>query len=73
MLVTKHANHASEFIEGSDDLATSYSSVVTVSGDGLLFEVLNGFLGLLDRLECKQIPIPISKIKHLDICVHTFI
>lgn len=62
VLVTKHANHASEFIEGSHDLAASYSAVVTVSGDGLLFEVLNGFVSSLERLEVKQIPIPISII-----------
>ena len=65
MLVTKHANHASEFIEGSHDLAASYSAVVTVSGDGLLFEVLNGFVSSLERLEVKQIPIPISEFSLL--------
>lgn len=61
VLVTKHANHAFEFIESSLDLANSYSAVVTVSGDGLLFEVLNGFVSLMERSEGKQIPIPISK------------
>lgn len=62
MLVTKYPNHASEFIESNADLASSYSAIVTLSGDGLLFEVLNGFANLLDRSDCTQIPIPLSII-----------
>lgn len=55
---TTHANHAVEIIEGS---SLDYDAVVVVSGDGLIHEVLNGFLkhARSDRAFCIPIaPIP---------------
>lgn len=60
LLITKHARHASEFIESNSDLANSYSALATVSGDGLLNEVLNGFVKMVENSEYKHIPIPLS-------------
>ena len=67
MLITKHANHALEFIEGNSDLANSYSALVTLSGDGLLFEVLNGFVNLIENSDhiSKKIPIPLSMLFYI--------
>lgn len=62
LLITKHARHASEFIESNSDLANSYSALATVSGDGLLNEVLNGFVKMVENSEYKHIPIPLSII-----------
>lgn len=58
VLITKYANHASEFVQNQPNLADHYSSIVTISGDGLLFEVLNGFADLLSQ--ASQLPIPLG-------------
>ncbi|KIM58901.1 hypothetical protein SCLCIDRAFT_1050178 [Scleroderma citrinum Foug A] len=55
---TTHANHAVEIIE---DSSLDYDAVVVVSGDGLIHEVLNGFLkhARSDKAFCIPIaPIP---------------
>lgn len=64
VITTKHAQHATEIIreesENVDKLQETYSAVVTLSGDGLLFEVVNGFADLLEQSSSKLIPIPIG-------------
>ncbi|XP_046912772.2 sphingosine kinase 1 [Dermatophagoides farinae] len=64
VLTTKYANHAMDFIRHHNDLVGSYSAIVTISGDGLLFEVLNGFVYSLERSTTmpKKISLPISII-----------
>ena len=37
-----HAGHASEVVRSESFDPTKYSGIVTISGDGLMFEVLNG-------------------------------
>lgn len=58
LLITEHANHASQFIESHPNLGDSYFAVVTLSGDGLLYEVLNGFTTSLERESgSKKVPV----------------
>ncbi|OTF70303.1 sphingosine kinase 1-like protein [Euroglyphus maynei] len=53
-----------EFIQHHNDLVGSYSAIVTLSGDGLLFDVINGFVYSLEQSTIipKKIPVPISII-----------
>lgn len=63
VLTTKYSNHAMEFIQHHNDLVGSYSAIVTLSGDGLLFDVINGFVYSLEHSTIipKKIPVPISE------------
>lgn len=49
ILDTQHQNHALEIARDLD--IQSYDAIVTVSGDGLIHEVLNGFLQRSDARE----------------------
>lgn len=51
---TTHNGHAHDIAK---DLATNYDAVVTVSGDGLVHEVLNGFAEHADPLKAFTIPV----------------
>lgn len=51
---TTHSGHAHDIAK---DLATNYDAVVTVSGDGLVHEVLNGFAEHADPLKAFTIPV----------------
>lgn len=63
VLTTKYANHALDFIQHHNDLVGTYCAIVTLSGDGLLFEVLNGFVHSLElsTIMPKKVPVPISE------------
>ena len=53
---TEYAGHAKEIVQNRD--LTNYAGVVTVSGDGLMFEVLNGLYKLPNwQQTLQQIPI----------------
>lgn len=60
ILITKYANHATDYIRNHSNLSESYSCVASVSGDGLLFEVVNSFANCLDSGEAQKLPIPLS-------------
>ncbi|KAF7492627.1 Sphingosine kinase 1 [Sarcoptes scabiei] len=62
VLTTKHAGHALEYIEKHSNLNELYSAIVTLSGDGLLFEVINGFQSRLENANPQKIPIPLGII-----------
>lgn len=43
LLVTKHANHAYEYVSNyKENKIMEYSVIVTIGGDGLIYEVING-------------------------------
>ena len=42
VITTDHAGHASETVRHENFDPNSYCGIVTISGDGLMFEVLNG-------------------------------
>ena len=48
-IVTEYANHAYEIVSSLD--MTKYTSILTVSGDGLLHEVVNGIMSRSDWME----------------------
>ena len=53
---TEHAGHAKEI--GEEDNFDEYYAIVTVSGDGLIHELVNGLLNRQDgHYENRQIPI----------------
>ena len=41
-MVTSSRNHARDLVCGEEDLARKWTDIVIVSGDGLLFEMLQG-------------------------------
>ena len=43
LIVTKRAKEAEDFLQSAENLLVKYSAIVIVSGDGLLFEVIQGF------------------------------
>jgi len=47
-IITERANHAREFVESSSHLS-EYSLVLTVGGDGIMYEVLQGVMSRADR------------------------
>lgn len=51
LVVTTHANYAREMVKQRKDLAEKYSGILVASGDGLLFEVLNGIMERSDWRE----------------------
>jgi sphingosine kinase len=55
--VTKHSGHAKDILKDLD--LNSYDAIVTVSGDGIIHEVING---LLSRDDAHEIDIPIGVI-----------
>ncbi|KAJ2459593.1 Sphingosine kinase 1 [Coemansia sp. RSA 2424] len=55
LVVTESATHAAEFIE-HEDLA-AYSSVIAMGGDGILHDILNGFLRRSDWPKFKSLPL----------------
>ncbi|KAJ2742500.1 hypothetical protein GGI20_004436 [Coemansia sp. BCRC 34301] len=55
LVVTESATHAAEYIE-REDLA-AYSSVIAVGGDGILHDILNGFLRRSDWPKYKSLPL----------------
>lgn len=57
VILTTHQHHATEIAR--DLNLSEYDAVVTVSGDGLLHEVVNGLLSRVDWPEAAQFPIGI--------------
>ncbi|KAJ2504283.1 hypothetical protein H4217_009431, partial [Coemansia sp. RSA 1939] len=53
--ITDSPRHAADFVENGD--LSLYTSIVTVSGDGLLHEVLNGLLRRKDWAQYKRLPL----------------
>ncbi|KAI1283820.1 Sphingosine kinase 2 [Halotydeus destructor] len=44
VMITKAANEAHDYVMNTVDLMTKYDGLVIVSGDGLLYEVINGIM-----------------------------
>lgn len=60
LVVTTHANFAREFVKQRKDLVQKYSGIVVASGDGLLYEVINGILERSDwRTVVSKMPVGI--------------
>jgi len=59
--ITQHANHALELMRDMEEI-TQYRGVVVVSGDGLLYEVVNGLTKRNDTLTSGRIPIALGII-----------
>jgi sphingosine kinase len=60
IFITQRPNHSREFIaQDSPDLLDKYSALVIVSGDGLVFEVIQGLHERPDWEKAIQIPIGI--------------
>ncbi|XP_054159202.1 sphingosine kinase 2-like [Oppia nitens] len=59
--ITDHANHALELMRDTDDL-TRYRAVVVVSGDGLLYEVVNGLTKRMDTITEERLPVTLGII-----------
>ncbi|XP_041598765.1 sphingosine kinase 2 isoform X2 [Vulpes lagopus] len=57
LIQTERQNHARELVQGLN--LSEWDGIVTVSGDGLLFEVLNGLLGRPDWEEAVKTPVGI--------------
>ncbi|XP_053761540.1 sphingosine kinase 2 isoform X1 [Panthera pardus] len=57
LIQTERQNHARELVQGLR--LSEWDGIVTVSGDGLLFEVLNGFLDRPDWEEAVKTPVGI--------------
>ena len=55
---TEYSGHASDFIRDCTDLY-KYSSILTVSGDGIIFEVINGMMKRDDSSTAISIPLAI--------------
>eukprot|EP01135_Chromosphaera_perkinsii_P003587 Nk52_evm45s248 gene=Nk52_evmTU45s248 len=55
VIVTTHAGHASEHIKEAD--LKKYDGIITVGGDGLLHEVLNGLLHRDDKKQASKMPL----------------
>jgi len=60
LFVTKRAKEAEDYLQSVENLLAKYSAIVIVSGDGLLFEVLQGLFQRSDIEEIlKNLPIGI--------------
>nr|XP_057934932.1 sphingosine kinase 1 [Doryrhamphus excisus] len=57
ILITEHQNHARELVREAD--LSQWGAVVILSGDGLLFEVINGLLDRSDWEEAIRTPLGI--------------
>ncbi|KAI8324533.1 hypothetical protein GQ54DRAFT_58726 [Martensiomyces pterosporus] len=55
--ITESPNFAADFVENED--LSPYSSIVSISGDGLLHEILNGFLRRLDWPKYQTLPLAV--------------
>ncbi|KAB7505829.1 Sphingosine kinase 2 [Armadillidium nasatum] len=55
LCVTNHANHAFEIVQHKD--LKTYAGIISIAGDGLIFEILNGLNQRSDREEALSIPI----------------
>lgn len=60
LVVTTHANYAREMVKQRKDLVQKYSGIIVASGDGLLFEVINGMMERTDwRVLSRNLPVGI--------------
>ncbi|XP_065363485.1 sphingosine kinase 2 [Calliphora vicina] len=60
LVVTTHANFARELVKQRKDLVQKYSGIIVASGDGLLFEVINGIMERTDwRVLARNLPVGI--------------
>ena len=57
VMITKGAGNASNFIKTVPDLILKWDGIVIVSGDGLLYEVINGLMQRDDWVETIKIPL----------------
>ncbi|TSX99861.1 Sphingosine kinase 1 [Bagarius yarrelli] len=57
LITTEHRNHARELVRNAD--LSQWSAIVILSGDGLLFEVINGLMEREDWDEAIRIPLGI--------------
>ncbi|XP_051988921.1 sphingosine kinase 1-like [Xyrauchen texanus] len=57
LVITEHQNHARDLVRSAD--LTQWSAVVILSGDGLLFEVVNGLMDREDWEKAIQTPVGI--------------
>ncbi|XP_030646074.1 sphingosine kinase 1 [Chanos chanos] len=57
LLITDHQNHARELVRNAD--LSQWNALIILSGDGLLFEVVNGLMEREDWEEAIQIPLGI--------------
>uniref|UniRef100_A0A3Q2XCH0 sphingosine kinase n=1 Tax=Haplochromis burtoni TaxID=8153 RepID=A0A3Q2XCH0_HAPBU len=57
LVITEHQNHARELVRKAD--LSQWDALVIMSGDGLLFEVINGLMDREDWQEAIQIPLGI--------------
>ncbi|XP_026181015.1 sphingosine kinase 1 [Mastacembelus armatus] len=57
LVITEHQNHAREMVRKTD--LSQWDALVIMSGDGLLFEVINGLMEREDWQEAIQIPLGI--------------
>lgn len=55
VLVTTHSGHAAEVVKEMD--LSNCAGLVIISGDGLLFEILNGLMTRKDWNTARQIPL----------------
>lgn len=63
IFITKHARHATEYIKTTPNIGDNFSALCTLSGDGLLWEVINGFVESVEQqtAELRAIPLPIGE------------
>uniref|UniRef100_A0A8C5EPH0 sphingosine kinase n=1 Tax=Gouania willdenowi TaxID=441366 RepID=A0A8C5EPH0_GOUWI len=57
LVITEHQNHARELVRKAD--LSKWDALVIMSGDGLLFEVINGLMEREDWQEAMQTPLGI--------------
>ncbi|XP_069381513.1 sphingosine kinase 1-like [Paralichthys olivaceus] len=57
LIITEHQNHARELVKKAD--LSQWDALVIMSGDGLLFEVINGLMDREDWQEAIQTPLGI--------------
>lgn len=57
VIETEYAGHAQDFVQSCQDLKSRYSSIVIVSGDGLIHEVYNGLAARRDWHQVCDIPV----------------
>jgi len=60
LFVTKRAKEAEDYLQSVENLLVKYSAIVIVSGDGLLFEVVQGLFKRSDIDEILKAKLPIG-------------
>jgi sphingosine kinase len=56
LIITQYANHAREYVQSFDP--TLYDAIITIGGDGMYYEVLNGIFSRADGLDVlKTLPL----------------